>query len=190
MHPVLAALDEYPPPILDLSERSVFVANLLFMHAIIIASEPLIEVALTQFMNARVAVFYREHLNEERSHAIWLAADLDFLGVQPGLDWRAAQIAGAQYYLVLHHRPEALLGYMAALECRPMSLATVEKLEELYGPQALRTVRHHAKHDIDHGTALLACFDAIEDERVRDLIVANAGWTAGMLRSSMEWNGD
>lgn len=169
---------------LDLADRRIFVANLRFVHALIRASEPLIEEVLKRDMPEALRAFYVYHLEEECGHADWLANDLAYLGARvPDVDWDAAQIAGMQYYLVRHAAPELLLGYMAALECRPMPLDVVQALEKTHGIPAVRTIRHHAEHDPNHGKELLAM---IADSRHGAEIAINAQRTAGMLAHSLE----
>ncbi len=180
MNPVLSAINAYPLPILDLRNRAIFIENLLFIHAVIIASEPLIEDVLKREMDAPLRAFYEAHLEDERGHAEWLARDMHTLGVTPRVvDWRAAQIVGPQYYLVRHGPPQALLGYMAALECRPMPLEAVVELERIHGVKAMRTLRYHAENDANHGPALLRMIDAAGESKI---VAYNAGLTASMLQ--------
>lgn len=179
---VLEAINRYPLPQLDIHNRAIFIGNLLFVHSLMLASEDLIETALAQELPDNLRGYFNEHLAEERNHAIWLQADLRSLGVEPRLDWNAAQIAGTQYYLIKHVDPKALLGYMAALECRPMSMEHVEYLESLYGLEAMRCMRYHAVHDQDHGKELLEFIDTFEDQ---DLIIRNAELTAQVLHNTL-----
>lgn len=176
---VLDAIAAHPLPVLDLGSKDVFAANMGFLHALMLASEPLIEDVLKRPMSGGLKKFYARHLEEERGHAQWMADDLDSMGVKPALDWRAAQVAGVQYYLVRHAPPEALLGYMAALECRPMPMEMVANLERIHGKAAMRTMRYHAEHDVEHGPALLRAIERAEDKTV---IIENASLTASMLR--------
>ncbi len=173
---LLDAINRHPLPALNLLDRSVFLANLRFVHGLILASEPLIEEVLQRDMGNVLRDFYEQKLDDEAGHADWLEADLLRLGENPGLEWAAAQVAGTQYYLVRHGPPEALLGYMAALECRPMPLDTVSMLEDVYGP--LRTLRYHAEHDREHGAELLEFIG-----KPSEIILRNAELTASML----EW---
>lgn len=177
---VSAAISAHPLPILELGSRAVFTENMLFMHALMVASEPLIEEAIRRPLDAALRSFYEEHLEEERDHASWLEDDLGSLGARPReVDWNAAQIAGTQYYLIRHVAPQALLGYMAALECRPMPLGVVEELEKVHGKNALRTLRYHATHDAEHAARLLG---VIESAGRKDIIFGSAEVTARMLR--------
>lgn len=181
---VLTVLERHPLPLLDIHKRDIFIGNLLFVHSLMIASESLLETALEQRLPDNLRDYFSEHLAEERNHAIWLQADLKSLGVETRLDWNAAQIAGTQYYLIKHVDPKALLGYMAALECRPMNLEHVEYLESLYGTDAMRCMRYHAEHDQDHGKELLKFIDTFDDQ---DLIIRNAELTAQVLQNTLTY---
>src|SRR5262249_4623346 len=130
--------------------RSAFIAFLKFAHGLMRASGPLLEIAAARSKDA-LHEYYSEHLAEERHHADWLEEDLATLGeYPPKIDHAVAATAGAQYYYLEHVGPHALLGYMAAMEFRPMPLAEVEMLEQTYGMPAMRTVRYHATHDPAH----------------------------------------
>lgn len=180
---VMNAIGEYPLPPLNLADRGIFTANLLFIYGLIVASEPLIEGVLKRDMPDALRLFYADHLEEERGHAASLATDLAFLAATPALDWHAAQIAGTQYYLTHHAPPEALLGYMAALECRPMPLAVIDELERLHGVPAMRTMHLHAGSDPEHAADLLGVIESLGEP---DIIVSNARLTASMLKTSLE----
>jgi hypothetical protein len=180
---VLEALSRHPLPYLDFNNRDIFIGNLLLVHSFMIASEDLIEEALKQDMPNSLRDYYIEHLEEERNHAEWLKEDLTFLGVKPTIDWTAAQIVGTQYYLIKYVDPKALLGYMAALECRPMPLEHVEYIESLYGKEAMRCMRYHAVHDQGHGKELLAFIDTFDDQGV---IIRNAELTASVIENTLQ----
>jgi hypothetical protein len=179
-------LEEIPLPQFQLGDRHALVENLKFLHAVMVASEPLLEAALKMPLLASVHDYYAEHLKEERHHADWLREDLASIDVKTALiDWRAARVVGAQYYLIHHVSPVALLGYIAVLECRPAPMAQIEQLEALHGKALLRTMRYHAEHDIEHGKALLDLIDTIDDDS-RRLIVANVIHTAAWLARALE----
>lgn len=179
---VLEAINRHPFPILDVYKPQVFIGNMLFVHACMVASESLIEEALKQELPGHLRDYFERHIEEERGHEKWLEEDLKTLGVTPQLDWTAAQIAGTQYYLIKHVDPKALLGYMAALECRPAKLEDIEYLESLYGEKALRCMRFHAIHDQDHGKELLDVIESFDDQ---DIIVRNAELTASVLENTL-----
>ncbi len=181
---VLEEIDRYPLPILDFSNKRIFIGNLLFIYACMIASEDLIEEALKHELPEHLRAYYEQHLIEEHNHALWLKDDLSSFGVTPTLDWNAAQIVGTQYYLIKHVDPKALLGYMAALECRPASIENVEYLEGLYGTEVMRCMRYHAVHDKDHKEDLLALIDTFDDKSV---IIRNAVLTAQVIGNTLNF---
>lgn len=159
-------------PAPSLGQRSVLTKNLTFVHQVIVASEPLLYSALAVLppaehadaFDAQLRTYLHQHAKEESDHADWLAEDLRSAGVdvaQQALSIDAIETVGAQYYLIRHAHPVALLGYMAFLECFPMSLARVEWLEQVHGKELLRTLKHHAEHDPDHGRDLLELIDQV-----------------------------
>lgn len=180
---MLPEIEQYPLPVLNLGDRRIFTANMQFMYALIVASEPLLLAALERELPDGLREFYTEHYEEERGHADMLRDDLQFLGAQPEmLDWNAPQIAGMQYYLVKHGPPEALLGYMAALESRPMPMAMVDALGAIHGENAVRTLRHHARHDVQHSKEIEQQINAVSDPGP---ILVNARLTASLLAQAL-----
>jgi hypothetical protein len=145
--------------------------QMTFNHALMQATEGLL-----------IAANMWDRLPTETEHAEWLKQDIVRLGGVPSeCDCEAAAIAGAQYYYIFHHHPSMLLGYMAALECNPTPLETVDALEELYGP--LPCLRHHAIHDLDHGKMVKDEILAIEDVTLQGHIMKNYQWTKAAI-----WN--
>ena len=132
--------------------------SLAFWYQVIIASENLLDEAAFLLepsgWELELRDFYLKHLEDERHHAKWQREDL---GDHPiVLDFRAAGIAGMAMYLVRHVHPVALLGYMQALEGKPIPMELVEAVEREHGKQAGRTLRIHAKDDPKHIVELLA----------------------------------
>lgn len=146
---------------MNILDRPVIVSNLVFMHQVITASEPLMQEAL-KVADAPLHAYLTEHAEEEQDHAAWLAADLLTAGIDvdkvPKFR-RAVAMAGSQYYLIKHQSPYALLGYMAVLEGFPVSLEAVDALEAAHGKDLFRTLRYHAEHDLDHRKDLFAFID-------------------------------
>jgi hypothetical protein len=172
-----AMLAEVPMP--KIESRDSFLTWLKFSHGVIRASEPLLQIAISKSDGA-LREYYAESLANERDHADWLAEDLQTLGETPYvIDHASAATAGAQYYYLQHVGPYALLGYIAALEFRPMPLEHVDALALAYGEAALRTVRHHAMHDIDHAKTLSEVIDMYEEQA--RIIVYSALLTARMI---------
>jgi hypothetical protein len=132
--------------------------HLAFWFQVIIASEPLLEESIAILEDdgweGDLKAFYRKHLDDERNHATWLREDL---GDHPvNLHFGAAQLAGMAYYLIRHVHPVALMGYMLALEGKPIPMEYVEAVESAHGKQAARTLRLHAEEDPGHYAELQA----------------------------------
>jgi len=164
---------------MQLLSRPAFVTWLKFSHGIMLASEPLLEIAAMKSSGALRDYYLESQLNEH-DHARWLEEDLGALGELPyKIDHATAATAGAQYYYLQHIGPEPLLGYIAALEFRPMPIETIEALEAEHGKAALRCARHHAVEDVDHAKMLARVIDQYE-EHAR-VIMYNALLTARMI---------
>lgn len=166
-------------PSVDLSNPSVFRSYMLLQYHLMVASENLMEVAL-EASTGDLAAYLQEHLLEEKDHAVWLADDLRCMGVdvrKTVASPDAKNIAGSVYYSIHHESPASLLGYMAFLEFFPSPIEHIEKLEELYGRAAIRTLRYHAVHDVDHAQDLMAVIDSMSEEdqmKIRDAAVHTA----------------
>jgi demethoxyubiquinone hydroxylase (CLK1/Coq7/Cat5 family) len=139
---------------------------LAFWFQVIIASEPLLKEAIyllsDEGFEGDLKAFYAKHLEEEADHAKWLREDLGDHVIQ--LHMTAAQLAGTAYYLIRHHHPVALMGYMMALEGKPISMAYVKAMEKAHGKFATRTLRLHAEEDPRHYKELMA-FPIPEEHR-------------------------
>jgi hypothetical protein len=152
------------------SRLVALIANLIFLHDVIVASEQLLieAVASTDLLprnsfHARLVQYYCSLLEEERDHVKWMREDLKSVGVNvlAALPNQLAMgMAGSQYYLLKHAHPAALLGYMAVLEGDPTPVEAIEALEHQYGKQLLRTARIHAVKDLEHRKEL---FEVIDD---------------------------
>jgi len=158
-------------PLLELSNKTVLIHNLIWMYQVIVASENLMELARDAAPEAsRVFHKYmRTHLEEERGHAKWLADDLATLGVDVRympLNRSAVELVGTQYYLINHVSPAAILGYMAVLEGFPFPLDVLEQLEAIHGVEPLRCLRYHAENDIEHRKELFKVIDHINDPSI------------------------
>lgn len=158
---VLLTLQGYSQP--NLNNRWEFVSNLRFLYHIIRASETLLRVA-SNVAEGELQDYYKMHLAEEIGHDEWLFADLQSAGVPVfPIPPAAIELAGSQYFYLLHVNPAALLGYMLLLEGFPMPLSRVEELEALHGRELCRTLRHHAEHDVNHFAELSAVIDVQSD---------------------------
>jgi hypothetical protein len=175
---IKSLLGTVPLPVIE--NHAGFIAYLKFAHGIMLTSVPLLEFAATK-AEGELRDYYREHADEEREHARWMAEDIAKLGESlPRFDHAVASTAGSQYYYLQHVGPHALLGYMAAMEFRPMPMPQVEALEKIYGELPIRTLRHHAVNDVKHGAALARVID--QHEAHADVISYSAFCTAKMLQ--------
>lgn len=155
-------------PRVNLADTGIMLHNLVWLYQVITASENLMVVA-EQESNGRLAKYLRDHLEEERDHAKWLADDLQTVGVDVSRllpDRSAMGLAGSQYYLIYHVSPVCLLGYMAVLEGFPFPLDVLEKLEACHGKDMLRCLRYHAENDLEHRKELFRVIDEINDPRI------------------------
>lgn len=131
---------------------------LAFWYQVIVASEPLLEESIfllgDEGFEGELKAFYKHHLEEERDHAQWLREDI---GDHPiNLHFTAAQLAGTMYYLIKHVHPVALMGYMQALEGKPIDPSLIRTIEMMHGKKAARTLRIHADNDPHHLEELMS----------------------------------
>ena len=170
-------------PLLELSNKTVLIHNLIWMYQVIVASETLMLEAIRKAHGPVLRSYLREHLEEERGHAKWLADDLAALGVDVTvlpLNRSAVELVGTQYYLINHVSPAAILGYMAVLEGFPFPLDVLEQLEAIHGVEPLRCLRYHAENDIEHRKELFKVIDQINDP----IIHSNALRTQQLLNEA------
>lgn len=147
----------------DLRNRRTLVSNMIRLYHIIRASAPLIEVAIQHCEDgSEIRKYFETHLEEERNHDEWLLTDLKNARVNPfPCPPSSAAFAGAIYYHIRHTSPVALLGYMLVLEGNPNPLETIAELEQLHGPELLRTSRYHAENDWNHRKDLLKLINGL-----------------------------
>jgi hypothetical protein len=164
--------------LIDFADRRIVLANLIFVHQVIVASERLLEEAV-KVSTGTLRDYYVAHLEEERGHEKWLAADLASAGINiaaiPRIQ-QAVELAGSQYYFLNHVGPHALLGYMLVLEGFPLPRSTIELLEKLHGKSLLRTLVYHSEHDVDHSHDLFAAIGAHPSEEILKSAVQTANY--------------
>ena len=152
----------------DIRDRKAFLLNMVFVWSVIKASERLLIEAAAE-SSGKLKDYYVSHLEEERNHEKWLAEDLKTAGIDVSSIAPirlAVELAGSQYYLIKHHNPASLLGYMAVLEGLPYSIADVELLEKLHGKDLVRTLRYHAVNDVEHAKDLFNVIDEINSPEI------------------------
>ena len=163
------------------------IAALTFNYHVMIATEMLLNLASelafgpTFEGDQALGRYFAKHADEEREHPAWLKADIEELGGRVGEpDHMAACIAGSQYYYLNHLGPVPFLGYLAAMEFRPTKVEAVELISQMTGGRGMRTLRHHAVADIEHGRELAAVIERYRTER---LIAYNAAMTHSLYTS-------
>lgn len=146
----------------------MFIANLIFLYHVIVASEDLLRAAIWKTTDPKLREYFENHLKEERDHAKWLAEDLKSVDVDVErfeAPLVAIQMAGSLYYLIFHVHPAALLGYMRVLESWPMDKARLAEIGKQYPEGLTRTVRYHIDHDPDHLKDLTAIIESLPEQR-------------------------
>lgn len=120
-----------------------------FIYRLMVAAVPLLEFAISR-AEGNVLKYYKKHISEELGHEVMLLSDINGLGVTAIPQYlSAARLAGSQYYMIAHHHPALLLGYMQALESKPVPLSFVDELERHHKCK-LTCLRHHSIHDSKH----------------------------------------
>jgi len=181
----------------------IFPVFLLYLHFIMRASVPLMEVALKRVQETAVcdplaaglASYLTAHIPEERHHDEWILDDLEVLGLSRGAVQAKipspiiAALVGAQYYWILHCHPVALLGYIAVLEGSPPSLEHLAEVQAKTGlpRDAFRTYLQHAHLDPHHRTELDRTLDSLPLTAEHSTLIAiSASQTAQLLAQAIE----
>lgn len=167
-----------------LLNRRFLIQNMCFMYRIMVASAPLLEFSIP-LSKGRLRDYYLQHLDEEVGHEEMLLADLKALGVnEVSHFYAAAMAAGAQYYLVAHHHPALLLGYMHVLESQPLTLGAIEEIEAVHNC-TLSALRHHAEHDPQHREDLAAMIES-QPQELRSAIAWNEQCVKDLLQAEFQ----
>lgn len=168
----------------SLLNRGFLIQNLCFMYRIMVASVPLLEFAIPK-AKGRLKDYYRQHLGEEIGHDVMLLADLRALGVNEVPHYYAAAMgAGAQYYLIAHHHPALLLGYMHALESQPLQIGAIKEIEDAHGC-ALSALRLHSEHDPKHREELAGLIES-QPEDLKKAIAWNEQCARDLLQAEFQ----
>ena len=170
-------LDAYRAVADDPRFNELYPEYLFLLHTVIRASVPLMHDALDVIGSAGIcdevatgmASYLEHHIPEELGHDELLLQDLAELGWSRSSVLRrtpspaVAAMVGSQYYWIRHHRPVALLGYIAVLEGYPPTAEEIDALVERSGlPRAaFRTMDVHAQVDEDHHRELYQLMDSM-----------------------------
>ena len=162
----------------------VYLEWIRVLHATIVATEPLMLEALDQCLRrwsdpvaVRIGRYLSKHIKEEFGHDLWLredyaacGGDVTDLDALPSVG--ATQLVGAQYYLIRHVHPCALLGYIAILEGYPPSPQLAPYLAERTGfpENGFSCLARHSVLDVKHRDEFVTALDGFglsaEQERI------------------------
>lgn len=167
-----------------------YVAYLHLLHDTIVASMPLMRLALTKCTGRHAALlsdYFESHIHEEDGHVELVLQDLEALGVPrtvrriPNLS--IAAMVGAQYYWLEHVSVIPLLGYIAFLEGDPPTSREIEAAQAVIpaGVVADRTLRIHAEADPGHARALDALIDRLELDSHEAALVSHSALQTALL---------
>jgi hypothetical protein len=150
---------------------------LFILHCMIRASVPLMSFASQlcserhsdEAESAKLVEYFEKHCKEEAGHDDWLLEDLESIGVSGSDVWarippkEVAEMVGAQYYWMLHHRPVALLGYIAVMEGNPPTPSAIDEIRQRtrIPKSAFRTMYKHADIDPGHKAELDILLDSL-----------------------------
>lgn len=117
-----------------------------------------------------VGDYLARHVEEERGHAEWVLDDLAALGFERAVEARRAPslaavwLLGCGYTWVDQRHPVCILGFLAVLEGRPMTVAFLESVAAASGlPEAaFRFYLDHARLDPFHGADIHGLMDRLE----------------------------
>jgi hypothetical protein len=158
----------------DYRRRDSFLSSLTFLFHTMRASERMLTVAAEASKDdPLLGPYFREHLEEERGHAEWLADDLLTAGIhvwQMEPPQQAMMMCGTVYYQLFHGDPAALLGYMLLMEGRPAPRTQLEEIERLHGKELCRTLRYHAENDVDHARHLVDVVNLLPPPRLKSVL--------------------
>lgn len=180
----------------------IFPRALMRAYTISNASVPLMEAARARALTlanddpvaAGLADYLEHHIPEETGHDEWMINDLEALGIsrhevvnrvpEPSL----AALIGMQYYWIQHRHPIAFTGYAAIVEGNPVPPAKIDEIEQRLDlpARALRTMRWHAVHDLEHSADLDDALDGLPltDEHTA-LIGINVAYSQALLARSV-----
>lgn len=172
-----------------LQDKQFLVDNLCWFYRLMVASAPLLEFAV-EHADGSLLQYYHKHLLEELGHDEMLAKDLVSLGVDKiPCSMSAARLAGSQYYLISHHHPCMLLGYMQALESESLPINLIDELEKTHNCK-LACLRHHATHDPAHAAELELQIVSLSPILLQD-VISNRDMTNIAINAELTlWRGE
>jgi hypothetical protein len=158
--------------------RETYPLYLEQMHMVVRSGVSLMNTAMRQAgdlpascgFKALLIDYLARHIEEEKGHDMWLLEDYAAAGGDPEVllekipSLQVANMAGAQYYWILHHHPVMVMGHLAALETYHPPVGFAKHLCNLTGlpRHAFRAIARHEKLDPFHERDIYALIDALE----------------------------
>lgn len=190
--------------LLPVRDKDAALGYLILLHQIIRASVPVMRFALAE-TRRRPTIgadkeqplldYLQKHILEETDHDKWLLDDLEAAGCSRDYvlslppPRKIVQLVGAQYYLIAHHHPIAILGYIALLESNPPSKELIDGIQARSGlrAEAFRTLRTHTEVDPHHIKELDALLDRLVLTRAeKQVLLTNAVQSCVELAASVD----
>lgn len=157
--------------------REIYTLYLEQMHMVVRSGVSLMETA-SLMANKLPCTFTKKmdlidyldkHIEEERGHDQWLLEDYEAAGGNPQHllskipSSHVANMAGAQYYWIIHHHPVMVMGHIAALETNhpPQGFAMYLSQLTRLPIQAFRAIARHEKLDLAHKQEILQLIDSL-----------------------------
>lgn len=121
-------------------------------------------------LKLRLINYLEKHIDEEKGHDLWLLEDYQATGHNPDYllskipSSHVANMAGAQYYWIMHHHPVMVMGHIAALETNHPPAGFSAYLSHLTGfpAMAFRAIFRHEKLDIIHKAEILDLLNQLD----------------------------
>ncbi|HJV90915.1 MAG TPA: iron-containing redox enzyme family protein [Holophagaceae bacterium] len=133
-----------------------------------------------------VGAYLTRHVEEERGHADWVLDDLEALGFDRAIEARrlpsgaAVALLGCAYIWVDQHHPVGILGFLAVLEGRPMTVPFLESVIARSGlpREAFRFYLDHARLDPFHGAEIHGLMDELDLSPAQEEAISLCGLQA------------
>jgi hypothetical protein len=160
---------------------------LLELYQIVWHFNPTCAAAASRLSDDQRAIryFLYEHTHKESGHEVWVANDLEAVGVK-GIEISnhrgsadTLALIGFNYWNVDRREPASVLGMMYVLEViasvygGPFSAAVKESLL-LQGESGVSFISSHATMDVEHMAELRLVLNAVGDEQCQEAVIESA----------------
>ena len=171
--------------------RDIYPLYLEQMHMVVRSGVSLMQTAVsmarkltsTSTMKFRLIDYLEKHIAEEDGHDLWLLEDYEATGNDPNHliskipSSHVANMAGAQYYWIIHHHPVMVMGHIAALEINHPPAGFSKYLSDLtgYPSMAFRAIARHEKLDLVHKKEILELLNQLNLSYREEVAVGVSG---------------